>query len=224
MVIDKLIRSKRRSISIQISSIGEVIVRVPTSCPVQKIEAVVEQKKDWINFHRQQILQNKFLNSDIMSYKKILFLGYTKEVVFAEKLKNLAVTTDCFFIPAKYKENLTKQKKLLSNYLIAQSNEIFEKRIHYFANLMQLSPKSFSLSNSKRLWGSCSHNDDIKLNWRLVMASPDIIDYVVVHELAHMLEFNHSTNFWKIVGSIIHDYKQKRILLKNGDFLLSLFR
>ncbi len=136
----------------------------------------------------------------------------------------MAVTSDCFFLPSKYKENLTKQKKIISKFLITEAVTIFEKRLNYFANIMQLEPNSFALSNSKRLWGSCSQNNDIKLNWRLVMALPEIIDYVVVHELTHMLEFNHSSNFWKIVESIIPDYKQKRELLKKGDFLLSLFR
>lgn len=224
MVIDKLIRTKRRSISLKISSTGELIVRAPVNCSYQKINEVVEQKEKWIKLHQSRILENKMLNSDIISLKKVLFLGYTKNVVFVENLKNLAVTTECFFISTKYKDNLNKQKKLISNYLIEQASTILTKRVDYFATLMQLSPSSLSLTNSKRLWGSCGQNDDIKLNWRLVMTSPDIIDYVVVHELAHIVEFNHSANFWKIVQSLIPDYKEKRNLLKKGDFLLNLFR
>ena len=108
--------------------------------------------------------------------------------------------------------------------MLQQAKEILKNRVNYFANLMQLLPQSLVLCNSKRIWGSCSKEADIKLNWRLVMLPPDLIDYVVVHELSHIVEFNHSKMFWKMVSSILPNYKERRALLKKGDFLLHLYR
>lgn len=222
--VDKLIRSKRRSISIQISSVGEVVLHVPNKCSFEKIKEVLEEKRGWIETHRQRILKSQQLNSDIISYKKVLFLGYTKDIVFADQLKKVQMTANCIFVPQKIKDNLQKIKKNISSLLIENAMNILRKRVEYFANLMQLKPSLISLINSKRLWGSCSQNDEIKLNWRLVMVLPDLIDYVVVHELAHIIEFNHSQKFWKIVESFIPNYRERRSFLKKGDFLLSLFR
>lgn len=224
ITIDKLIRTKRRSIAIQISSDGELIVRAPTRCSYKEIERVVSKRINWIRIHQDRILQNKLVNSNIISYKEVMFLGTTKPIIFSPKAKKIEHHDSHFVISEKYIENAPKIKRFIVNFMIKNAQEILKDRVNYFANLMQLLPQSLSLTNSKRVWGSCSKNADIKLNWRLVMLPPDLIDYVVVHELAHIVEFNHSQTFWKLVTSILPDGKYRRAMLKKGDFLLNLYR
>ena len=224
ITIDKLIRTKRRSIAIQISSDGELIVRAPNRCSMKEIEKVVVERINWIRIHQNRILQNRLVNSNIISYKEVMFLGITKPIIFIPKSKKIENHGDHFVINEKYVENAPKVKRLIIGFMIENAHEILKDRVNYFANLMQLLPQSLSLTNSKRVWGSCSKNADIKLNWRLVMLPPDLIDYVVVHELAHIVEFNHSKTFWKLVTSILPNSKERRDLLKRGDFLLNLYR
>ncbi len=224
MVIDKLIRSKRRSISMQISSSGELIVRAPNKCSMERIQKVVEEKKDWIQFHQQRILESKMVNSNIISYKEVMFLGTTKPILFDPKSKKIEYHNTYFLINSKHCENIPKIKRLIVNFMTKNAEDILASRLTYFANLMQLKPQSFSICNSKRIWGSCSKTADIKFNFRLVMLPPDIIDYVVVHELAHIIEFNHSKTFWRLVTSVLPDCKNRREMLKKGDFLLGLYR
>lgn len=221
--IDKLIRSKRRSVAIQISTEGELIVRAPVKCSYEKIEKILRERIGWIRLHQEKILQNRMTNSNIISYKEVLFLGLIKPIIFSH-IKKFIYQNDCFVFPEKYSENVTKIKRLIIKFMFERAENILKDRVNYFANLMQLLPQSLALCNSKRIWGSCSKTADIKLNWRLVMLPPDLIDYVVVHELCHIVEFNHSTTFWSLVSSILPDYKKRRMLLKKGDFLLGLYR
>ncbi len=224
ITIDKLIRTKRRSISIQISSDGELIVRAPNRCPYSEIEKAVSERINWIRIHQDRIMQNKLANSNIISYKEVMFLGITKPVIFYPKAKKIEEREDHFAVNEKYAENTAKIKRLIIGFMLKKAEDILKDRVNYFANLMQLLPQSLSLTNSRRVWGSCSKTADIKLNWRLVMLPPDLIDYVVVHELSHIVEFNHSRTFWKLVSSVLPDSKERRSLLKKGDFLLNLYR
>ncbi len=224
ITIDQLIRTKRRTISIQISSNGELIVRAPTRCSYAQIEKVVQDRIGWIRVHQERILKNNAINSNIISYREVMFLGVTKPIIFDSKTKKIEYHETHFTINEKYAENIPKIKKLVIGFMVEQAQEILINRVNYFANLMQLLPQSLSICNSKRVWGSCSKEADIKLNWRLIMLPPDLIDYVVVHELSHIIEFNHSKLFWKLVGSVLPNYKERRALLKKGDFLLNLYR
>ncbi len=224
MQIDMLLRTKRRSISIQISPEGNLIVRIPINCSYEKIEKILKEKEGWITLHQQRIKENRAVNSQIISYEKILYLGYTHNLAFTDRIKTAQFYEGNCWIPIKFQSDKQKQIKVIAKCLQLKAQGIFRNRVAYFANLMQLKPNSVTLSNSHRVWGSCDKFSNIKLNWRLVMLPPDIIDYVIVHELSHILEFNHSKIFWKVVESILADYKTRRNLLKTGDYLLELYR
>ncbi len=87
-------------------------------------------------------------------------------------------------------------------------------RVDEFGKLMGVAPKQLKLSNAKRRWGSCSGKQSINLNWRLILLDDSLIDYVVVHELAHLIELNHSADFWRIVEGIVPNHKELRRRLR----------
>ena len=89
---------------------------------------------------------------------------------------------------------------------------------------MQLAPTSIKLANAKKRWGSCDSAGNILFNWRILMLPPVLIDYIIIHEFAHLVEMNHSSNFWEIVASIMPNWKENRELLKKSNFILTLFR
>ena len=223
MIEAKIIRSKRRSIAIQITSQGEIVIRAPIKCSEKIIEKAINERLDWIEKHKQKILKAKEQNSEILSYDKVLFLGVKQNIIFKEKAKFEHIENN-FIIPKKYENLEPKIKRLITKFMIQEAESYFKSRVEYYSKEMNLTPKSLKICNSKRIWGSCSKTADLKLNWRLIMLNPELIDYVIVHEFSHMIEFNHSKNFWKLVENILKDYKQRRALLKKNDYLLGLYR
>ena len=99
----------------------------------------------------------------------------------------------------------------------------FTERVAHYASLMQLPIPRMFLSNARTQWGSCNAKADLRLNWRLIQAPQDVIDYVVVHELAHVTEMNHSRRFWKIVERHFPTHMQVRTHLnERGQWYLDI--
>ena len=95
-----------------------------------------------------------------------------------------------------------------------KAREIVIEKIEYYSKHFQTMPNSIKIKAQKTRWGSCTYKNDLALNYKLIMAPPDVLDYVVVHEMCHMEHKNHSKNFWNRVSSIMIDYKEKRNWLK----------
>ena len=98
--------------------------------------------------------------------------------------------------------------------LRARAKEILPLRVTYYAKLMGVTPAQVKITGAKTRWGSCSARGNLNFSWRLMLAGEDEIDYVVVHELAHLREMNHSPRFWAVVEAAMPDYKQRRLRLK----------
>ena len=219
--IDILIRTNRKSISISISPQGELIIKAPRRCSLEYIQSIIDKKEDWIKLHRQRVLENQNLNKNIFNHDDILFCGQVYHIVFDSKIKQITLQNEYCIVPHKY--NMDLEKNLIKWYKkIATS--ILWGRVEYFSNLMQLTPNKVRLSNARSCWGSCNSLGLISLNWRLIMVPHDLIDYVVVHELAHLVQMNHSKLFWDVVKSVLPNYLSRRKELKKGDYLLSLYR
>lgn len=221
--IDVLIRTKRKTISINITPQGNVVVRAPIKCSNEKILNIVKEKEDWILLHQKRIQDNLSIHKDLISIKQVMVLGETYPILFDNEIKKISLVDNYIKVPYKFINPKSLQRNL-AKWLQYIALNIIGERVKYFSTLMQLEYKTFSLMNSKRNWGICDLESNIKINWRLIMLPHSLIDYVVVHELAHILEFNHSKNFWLIVKSIISNYKECRNQLRKGDFLLQIFR
>ncbi len=219
--IDYLIRSNRRSVSITISPRCEVVVKAPKCVSLAEIEKIVMSKSGWITAHIEKTRANIALNQDIMNYVDVLFLGQVYHIVYDEKQKVIELEPSYCVVPAKFESVLVR--RLVSWYKV-RAYEILGRRLEYFSALMKLEPSAFKLTNAKTCWGTCNSKGVVSLNWRLIMMPHDIVDYVVVHELSHLVQMNHSKLFWKLVESVLPDWKQRRNNLKKGDYLLALFR
>jgi len=219
--IDYLIRSNRRSVSITISPKCEVIVKAPRSLAFSQIEAIVAKRDSWIRLHIEQIRSTQKVNSDILNYNDMLFLGNVYHITFDDKIKNITLEPNYCVVPARYNNDVTKQ---LVKWYKKTAHDILTKRVEYFSVLMQLKPNLVKLTNAKTCWGVCNSLGVVSLNWRLILLPHDLIDYVVVHELSHLVQMNHSKLFWQLVESVLPDYATRRKNLKKGGYLLSLFR
>lgn len=97
---------------------------------------------------------------------------------------------------------------------VRMAMELIPERVRYYADIMGISYGRITIREQKTRWGSCSCKGNLNFNWKLMLMPPEILDYVVVHELAHRKEMNHSRDFWKIVEQVLPDYQERRKRLR----------
>ena len=122
---------------------------------------------------------------------------------------------------ASQKEKTPYERRLEAPYRQA-AKEYIPKRVAYYAGLLGVDYNTITIRDQKTRWGSCSSKGNLSFSWRLILAPPKVLDYVVVHELCHRLEMNHSPRFWALVESMIPDYKTHRKWLKENGEKLSI--
>ena len=203
-----------------ISDKGELVVRAPMRLSYDKIYSFIKEKEKWITTKQKEVENKNSINKDIITNKYIMFLGTKYKLQYIEGIKKIELSEKEILIPTIYRDNTTKLKQWFTKH----AKKILTERLEFFANLMQIDYAGVSICNSKSKWGSCDSNRNIKLNFRLVMLPHKILDYVLVHELSHILEMNHSKEFYKIVSTIMPSYKLYQKILKENNYLLGLYR
>jgi len=219
---DVVVRTNRRSLSLTISKKGELIVRAPKKLSMDYILNFIKEKKKWIDSKKKDICQNLHNNKKILNYDSFLFFGKDYKKVEQEGIKKIELTEDSIIFPKC--DDKIKLLNLAQNWYVGFTKDILKNRVEYFANLMQLNYSKIIIMNNKRRWGACTINTTLKFNYRICMLPHNVIDYIIIHELAHLLEFNHSPKFYKIIESVMPDYKRYKNELKKYDYVLSLFR
>ena len=218
---DVLIKESRKTLSLTINNEGELIVKAPKRMSLEDVFRFIEKKQDWIKQKKERVVSVLENNKKLFSYEQILFLGKLYNVVKVTKIKHAFLEQGFFCMPDKLKEE--KYPKTIKEWLNLKAEEVILDRLDYFAELMDLDFNSVRIVNSRAKWGSCDASYNLTFNFKMVMLPPNLIDYVIIHELSHILELNHSPKFWAVVGSIMPTYKKQREMLKNSGFLLNLF-
>ena len=217
--IAQLIRSKRRSLALEIRPDGVLIVRAPYFVKDSAIQEFVHQKRDWINKvqSRARKQAERCCPKQFIEGEKFFYLGNEYGLHIAEDMHGKLLFEDRFILSAVY---LPKARRLFECWYREQAFSIFTQRCQWFARPMGVHYQSIKLSRAKHRWGSCHPKGNLCFNWRLIMAPQEIIDYVVVHELAHLRESNHSSRFWALVEKTYPDYRAARKWLKENQFQL----
>lgn len=217
---DLIVKTYRRSLSLTINKNGELIVHSPKRLSTDEIFKYIKEKEKWILTKQKEIQERLSINKDIINYNQIQFLGKKYNIEEINGLKKIELTEDALLLPTNIQDRNTKIKL----WFMGMAKKILKERLEYFANIMQLDYAGVTINNSKTRWGSCDINRNIKLNFRLVMLPHKALDFVLIHELAHIIEFNHSKDFYKVISTIMPSYKLQQKQLKNNDYLLNLYR
>lgn len=220
IVPDLIVKTHRRSLSITITKQGELVVHAPKKLSTDDIFKYIKEKEKWINQKQQEIQQRLLFNKDIVNYNQIMFLGKKYDIKEINGIKKIELIEDSILVPTKFEDKINK----IRQWLILMAKKILKERLEYLAEVMQLDYSSLTINNTKSRWGSCDINRNIKLNFRLIMLPHKTLDFVIIHELAHIVEFNHSKDFYKIISIIMPNYKLQQKTLKEYDYLLNLFR
>lgn len=209
----QLTRSRRRTIAIYICPDGQVQVKAPYHCPVKLLDAFLEEKQDWVKKNRERRLQemkDKALFS-VQAGDKLRYLGKEYTVLPGEG-QEVVFTGEAFLTPQYSWEDL---KPLIVKQYIVLAEQFIPPLVEYYARQMKVAPAKVRIGTAKTRWGSCSAKGSLNFTWRLIMAPAEAVEYVVVHELAHLRQLNHSRNFWQIVAEILPNYKQREKQLKS---------
>lgn len=217
--ITKLVRSKRKSIALEIKEDGALVVRAPFFMKDALIQSFIHQKRDWIHKVYQRARQ-RFAQSrpkQFIEGEKFLYLGHEYGLHIALDMFGKLLFEDKFILSKRY---VPKARELIERWYRDEAFAVFTKRCNYYAQKMGVSYKNLKLTSPKYRWGSCHPKGNLCFNWRLVMAPIEILDYVVVHELAHLREPNHSSRFWAHVEKVLPGHRDAKKWLKENRFQL----
>ena len=211
----KVIRSRRRSVSIKINENGKVMVRCPLKFPKDELLKIINSKKLWIEKCVNNINEKKLLNKDFYTFDKILFNGNVYDIEKSEKFIKIGDSI------LKIKGN--DIRKTLITWLKKQAETLLFARLDLISNMVGKNYNQASIMNARKKWGSCDNNKNIRLNYRLVMLSNKYIDYVCLHELSHTKYMNHSKLFWNEVSKFMSNWKQIKNEMANFNFILEIY-
>jgi predicted metal-dependent hydrolase len=208
-----LLRKNIKNLTMRISEKG-LIVSAPFRATESYIENVLDTKSSWIE-KKLDLIPSQLADKDLSNIDHIFIFNEPYQVCFEGSRSYIDFDNKKIFIKIRgnKKNNLIKKLKEFAMYY-------FEIRVDELSERVDKKIASISLTNAKSKWGSCSPHGHIKLNWRLIQAPKEIIDYVICHELAHLTHMNHSKKFWMLVQSIFPDYKTQERSLKTMSFKL----
>lgn len=211
-------RKKRKSMAIKINNNGDFLVSVPKSMTKKSIDVFIENNIDWI--YNQKILFRDKVQKLYVSGEKILLLGkeYLIDIIVNESLKNAKVSLlkEKIIIECTCKKS-NNIKNIIENWYRKIAKEIFNERTLYYANKIGIEYNKISIKNQKTRWGSCSSKKNLNFNFRLIMAPKEILDYIIIHELCHLIHFNHSKEYWETVEKYMPDYIERKTMLKDWE-------
>lgn len=220
----KLIRQRRKSVTIHVEDDLNVVVKAPHSIPQKEIDQIVIKHEEWI---QKTIKEKKALaiQKDWLMNEEILYLGKKIPVVIEEDPKaksNVCLQQGVFIITTPNKKDHFLIKKQLETYTKKQALNLFTTLTEKYCRLLGCNYHTLTIRKQKTRWGSCSSNGALSYNIRLMSAPIEAIEYVVLHEVMHLIHFNHSPLFWQAIAKIMPDYKKWQQYLKEQGNILDI--
>jgi predicted metal-dependent hydrolase len=207
-------RSKRRrTLGIKVTSNAEVVIQVPYTLSQKKITDFIDDHQDWIDKKQSDMFKN-IEEKETLLKTQFIYLGQLYNLSESDSVSEIT------FDDAKVIMPIGTSAKKLEHWYKDRAEDILFDRVSIYQTFIDKKPEKIRVKKLKSRWGSCSSNGDITLNIQLIKSPMYVIDYVVVHELSHLVHLNHSKSFWDLVESIIPDYKKAHTWLKSNGHLL----
>ena len=219
--------ARRKTVAIEVRR-GEVRVLAPTVVSDSWIDNFVSQKEPWIKARLAEFAQIPEPQPEppIDEGARLLLLGqnYSLHIRESNQPSRVDVSSEriVLHLSGRLRRPRTDSIKLqLEGWYRQQAQAYIEQRVSYWAGVMNAQSSAIKVRSYRRKWGCCSSRGELRFNWLLIMAPPEIIDYVVIHELSHLKHMNHSARFWQRVATYCKDYKQAQGWLKQEGYRLN---
>lgn len=216
-------RKRRKTIFLHIKEDGKIVVNAPYRTPKWEIEKFVEEKQSWIV---RKISEKdgsiRRAEKEFVPGEEFLYLGesYPLEIQNTHKKEHpLKLSFGKFILD---EDHIEQARDLFVQWYKTEAKQRIMERVDYYSKRLHLFPKGIKITSARYRWGSCSPNNRLCFTWRIIMASLSIIDYILIHELIHIKEKNHSKRFWDELESILPDYRKQRLWLKENGHSLCL--
>ena len=209
--------ARRRTIEIQVRP-DSIRVLAPSRVAQKRIDSFVVEKSAWIRIRQQELLHRQSLLSVSVVLEEgsqLPWLGEHFKLSVSDDESQTCVQLLTDEIKLSLSKRIRKPKteaitEQLERWYRDQSLQFFQQRVQHWSGLMGLVPSKVIVRSYRRKWGCCNSRSVVSFNWLLIMAPLDIIDYVIVHELSHLREMNHSSRFWLEVEKFYPDYREAK--------------
>jgi hypothetical protein len=218
--VEKIIRSRRRTIALEVTPASTVIVRAPIRTSTEYIEEVIQKKSSWILRKMDEVKRRPLSpGHEYAEGELFLFLGRSYPLHIVENGNITIERSDRLNVSRTLISDIRNQ---LKHWYREEARKEIKARCMWFSLKTGHVPATIRITDARRRWGSCTYKGDLSFSWRLIQAPPEFVDYVVVHELVHIDQPDHSKKFWAKVRKIMPDYEQRRNWLKDHEWLLKI--
>jgi len=213
--------NKRRKLTITVERDRSVVVHAPEGISDEKIQQAVEKKRPWIyekigHSQKYQDLPHP-PGKELVSGESALYLGRQYRIEMVKTGLSEIQFSQRFLIPVTQRN---KRGETLRNWYISKAKEKIVPRVKHHSHELGVDFDEVKIVNNRYRWGSCTVNNNVSFNWRLIKAPMFVIDYIIVHELAHLIETNHTPKFWNIVSAQSPRMEKAKAWLKENGQLL----
>lgn len=223
----EVLYSNRKTMEIAVEPPDRIVVTAPNGTSDEVILQKVKKKAKWIiekififrNMKAHKI-EREFVNGESFMY---LGRNYSMQIVLDETVKvpEVKLLRGKFFITAATKEE-EPIKKAMEAWYRKKANEQIKERMKYYVPYFSQLPTAVKIKEQKKRWGSCTNKDELLFNWRCVMAKADALDYIIVHEMCHVIHKDHSKAFWEQLATVMPDYEVRKEWLRNHGINMDL--
>lgn len=216
----EVVYRKRKTLEISVEPPNVIMVIAPNGTTEEVIIKKTKSRAKWIieQLYSFKNMSYQKINREFVNGESFMYLGrnYSLQIIVDEKIKKPEVKLyhSKFYVVAPSKDMETIEKAMEQWYRI-KTKEKIEERIKYYQRFFNIAPTAIKVKEQKKRWGSCTSKNELLYNWRCVMAKSTALDYIIVHEMCHMYNKNHSKEFWELLNSVMPDYENRKNWLKN---------
>lgn len=222
-----LIYRKRKTMSIEVETTGEVTVIAPVGTSSDDVIEKVKSRAGWIvsKQYESKFINDTKIKREAVSGESYMYLGrnYSLDIRVDENIDNISVKLfQGKFVVNTYIKDEDFIKKAMENWYREKTLAKVKERVSYYSSYFNNEVTTVKVKEQKKRWASCTSKNELLFNWRCVMAPVFVLDYIVVHEMCHMEYKNHSKDFWNRVYAVMPDYEVRKSWLKNNGIKMDI--
>lgn len=218
--VERIIRSRRKTLALEVTPAATLIVRAPLRASTPYIEEMIREKSVWILQKMEEIKRRPVPQAhEFREGELFLFLGREYPLHIIDDEKAAIERSDKLNVSRTLLPDIRDR---LKHWYREEARKEIKARCMWFSLKTGHVPSAIRITDARQCWGSCTHRGGINFSWRLIQAPLEIVDYVIVHELVHINQPDHSKKFWDNVRKLMPDYEQRRNWLKDHEWLLKI--